>query len=255
MKSPKSQYHISECFLKGHVQRWGLWMRSRRRDAACCSCLGYQSQTAHCSLIAAAVTGACITHLSALHSSAHLLFRRKSTPRSRHAYIYMLTGRPYKTSEAHRHTQARVTHPGWAGFHLCGAALALTEGSAGVSCLVTCLVTVTVGRFFPVIRTECRSVVPKLWGARRGTLQQGGRVNQGGLTGSEPVNHSFAPTQPVGQFPTLIPFSLYTYPFSLRLPFALIMGLASVTPIWNLALTQQDESQLPGYFHKGWVAA
>lgn len=118
MKSPQSQYHISERFFKGHVQRWGLWIRSWWRVAACCSCLGYQSLTARCSLIAAAVTGARITYLSELLSSAHLLFRRKSTLRSHHAYSYVLTGRPYKTSEAHTRTQAMVTNPGWAGFHL-----------------------------------------------------------------------------------------------------------------------------------------
>lgn len=149
MKSPQSQYHISERFFKGHVQRWGLWIRSWWRVAACCSCLGYQSLTARCSLIAAAVTRARITYLSELLSSAHLLFRRKSTPRSHHAYSYVLTGRPYKTSEAHTRTQAMVTNPGWAGFHLWVMArrvICLSQMDLqGVQ--RSCLVTMTVGRF------------------------------------------------------------------------------------------------------------
>lgn len=40
---------------------------------------------------------------------------------------------------------------------------------------------------------ERRSVIPKLWGARWGTLQQGGQVNQCGLTGSEPLNDDSRP--------------------------------------------------------------
>lgn len=106
------------------------------RVAVCYSCLGDQSPTARCSLIAAAVTGACITHLSELLSSAHLPFRWNSTPRSHHAYIYVLTGRPYKTSEVH--ALAGDGDKSWLsrfpsvshGMESCTSHLPLTDGSA-----------------------------------------------------------------------------------------------------------------------------
>lgn len=113
------------------------------RVAVCYSCLGDQSLTARCSLIAAAVTGACITHLSELLSSAHLLFRWNSTPRSHHACIYVLTGRPYKTSEVHAHAGdgdkswpsrfPSVSH----GMESSTSHLPLADGSAGCAAVLS----------------------------------------------------------------------------------------------------------------------
>lgn len=130
--------------------------------------------------------------------SAHLLFRQKSTRRSLHAYIYALAGRPpSKTSGANAGD----------GDIFLAEPVSICESRRGrVICLSqmdpqgvrrSCLVTVTAGmlRFSPVIRMESRSVVPKAWRCEAGDLQQGGQVDQGGLTGSEPLNHSFAPTQ------------------------------------------------------------
>lgn len=196
MKSPKSQYHISERFFKGHVQRRGLWIRAWWRVAACCSCLGYQSLTARCSLIAAAVTGACITHLSELLSSAHLLFRRKSPPQSQHLRAH----RTPLQDERREHAHAGDGDKSWLSrfpsvSHSAESHLPLTDGSAGRAAVLSGDRDCGTVRFSPVIRMESRSVVPKLWGSRQGTLRQGGQVIQGGLTGSEPLNHSFAPTQ------------------------------------------------------------
>lgn len=71
-----------------------------------------------CSLIRAAVTGACITNLSKRLSTHPSAFRWKSTPRSYHTYIYMLrdtlTRRAFRRTCAHTNTtHIQTSFPLW----------------------------------------------------------------------------------------------------------------------------------------------
>lgn len=75
------------------------------------SCLGYQSLTAHCSLIGAAVTGACITHLSNCLSSTHPL----STEKQHHSlttHVFTCSQTPLQDvcAREHVHTHAALVY-------------------------------------------------------------------------------------------------------------------------------------------------
>lgn len=72
------------------------------------SCLGYQSLTAHCSLIAAAVTGACITHLSKRLSSIHPL-SAESQHHSLTTHIFTCSQTPF-TRRACTLTHTHAAH-------------------------------------------------------------------------------------------------------------------------------------------------
>lgn len=73
------------------------------------SCLGYQSLTAHCSLMAAAVTGACITHLSKRLSSTHPL-SAESQHHDFTTHILTCSEKPSKDVHAHEHMRAHKLH-------------------------------------------------------------------------------------------------------------------------------------------------
>lgn len=73
------------------------------------SCLGYQSLKAHCSLISAAVTQACITHLSKRLSSSHPL-SAESQHHSLPTHIFTCSQTPLQDVRAGEHVRIRAAH-------------------------------------------------------------------------------------------------------------------------------------------------
>lgn len=74
------------------------------------SCLGYQSLTAQCSLMAAAVTGACITHLSKRLSSTHPL-SAESQHHGLATHILTCSQAPSQGLHTHKHRRTHIqTH-------------------------------------------------------------------------------------------------------------------------------------------------
>lgn len=71
--------------------------------------LGCPSMTTHCSLIAAAVTGACITHLSKRLSSTHPL-SAESQHHSLTTHIFTCSQTPLQDVHAHKHMRTHAVH-------------------------------------------------------------------------------------------------------------------------------------------------
>lgn len=73
------------------------------------SCLGYQSLTAHCSPMAAAVTGECITHLSKRLSSTHPL-SAESQHHGLHTHILTRSQTPSQDVHTREHMHTHAAH-------------------------------------------------------------------------------------------------------------------------------------------------
>lgn len=164
------------------------------------SCLGYPISTAHCSLMTAAVTGACITHLSKRLSSTHPL----SAGRQHHSLtthiltcsqIPLQTCRHTSTVHIFRHCShygdkfclswvPSVSHgvvwctsptPPSSAFHrwICRVSEGLSDGH---DCR-------TVWLQIPCDRQQTHPVFPKLWGVRGRLRSNRSQVNHRGSTG------------------------------------------------------------------------
>lgn len=229
----------------------------------------------------------CCRHRSMHHtfvkkrlSSAHPVFRRKSTAQSHRMYIYTLAdtlvrrtrGRAGEHADkadrracARTHTQTQF--PLW--WQILPELASICESWRGVlyesNSPVICLSQMD-------LRGVCRGLVWWPWpqdgfifrpssGWRTNTQlpsvqvqlwKGGGQVNHRGLTKFNPLKRQFTPAL-LGRLNRHADpiFSVYISVLSPRLLFALIMGLAPVTPIWNLALTLSAESYFSGYSHKG----
>lgn len=73
------------------------------------SCLGYRSLSTHCSPMAAAVTGACITHLSKRLFSTHPL-SAESQHQSLTTHIFLCSQTPSQDVHTHKHMRTHAVH-------------------------------------------------------------------------------------------------------------------------------------------------
>lgn len=224
------------------------------------SCLGYQSLTAHCSLIGAAVTGACITHLSKSASPPPTPFSAESQQHSHTARIFTRSQTPLQDARAGKcagkadrracaHAHRRRSHYGdksclsWppsvshgvvrctsqtppsSAFHrwICGASAGASSGGRDRGTVLY--------SDLPLDGEQTRS--SRAFRFRGAQLWKGGgQVNHRGLTKFNPLKREFTPAL-LGRLNRHADpiFSVYISVLSPRLLFALIMGLAPVTPI------------------------
>lgn len=139
--------------------------------------------------MAAAVTGACIMHLSKRLSSTHPLFCWKSTPQSHHSCIYVLTGTLTRRAgtQVRAHTcSAHIQTPFPLWWQILPELAPICESCRGVLyqsnspviCLSQmdprvekgpCLVATMAGQFGskpPMIQIKNNHIFPELWGVR-----------------------------------------------------------------------------------------